>query len=79
MSVINKREFFLIWTKQTLRNIFYRYNCILKNPLGLELLKQDSLFIEYRNLYERYGDQVITSQLLANPHFMLDILIAHND
>ena len=61
MSVINKREFFLIWTKQTLRNIFYRYGCVLRNPLGMELFKEDSLFIEYKHLHERYGDHVITS------------------
>ena len=28
---------------------------------------------------ETYGDQTVTSQLLANPLFMLDMLIAHND
>ena len=61
MSVINKREFFLIWTKQTLRNLFYRYNCVIKNPLGLELLKEDSMFVELKILYEKYGDQIITS------------------
>jgi hypothetical protein len=34
MSVINKREFFLIWTKQTLKNIQYRYTCVNKSTLG---------------------------------------------
>ena len=28
---------------------------------------------------ETYGDQVVTSSMLANPVFMLDMLIAHND
>ena len=51
MSVINKREFFLIWTKQTLRNIFYRYNCVVRNPLGMELFKEDPKFIEYKHLH----------------------------
>ena len=56
MSVINRREFFLIWTKQTLRNFFYRYNCVIKNPLGLELLKEDTQFLEFKHLHEKYAD-----------------------
>jgi hypothetical protein len=28
---------------------------------------------------EAYADQMVTSQMIANPIFMLDMLIAHND
>ena len=28
---------------------------------------------------ETYADQMVTSQMIANPVFMLDMLIAHND
>ena len=56
MSVINKREFFLIWTKQTLRNLQYRYTSVNKSALGQELLREDSLYQQYKHVTESYCD-----------------------
>ncbi|TNV81462.1 hypothetical protein FGO68_gene17498 [Halteria grandinella] len=78
MSVINKREFFLIWTKQTIRNIQFRYSQVIKAPLGTDLLQDDPQFQDFAHFAEFYGDQIVTTQLLTNPQFMLDLLQIHN-
>ncbi len=41
MSVINKKEFLLLWAKQTMRNLAEKYSYSKNNALACELLKEN--------------------------------------
>ena len=78
MSVINKKEFFLIWAKQTIKNVKEKFLIVFENSLAKELMKTNPQYHHWNSFIQDYGDAKVTSQLLTNPIFMLDFLRLHN-
>ena len=79
MSVINKKEFFLLWTKQTIKNWKEKFLVVFENALARELMWTNPAFINLNHFIQNYGDSKVNSQLLTNPQFMLNFLIIHNN
>ena len=78
MSVINKKEFFLLWTKQTVKNLQEKFDCTYENSLARDLLKDNKHFLQVRKFLEIYGCHKLNAKFLSSPSFMLDFLIVHN-
>ena len=49
MSVINKKEFFLLWTKQCLKNFWERFLAVYENSLAREIMRDNSDYVELSN------------------------------
>jgi hypothetical protein len=77
MSVINKKEFFLLWTKQTIKNLCTKFSSVHSSTLGREMLKHNKEYLTSSSFIQQYGDAKITSKLLTTPTFMLDFLAVH--
>ena len=78
MSVINKKEFFLVWVKQTVANVKEKFEQVDNQPLAREILKEKDDYKHWKHFVSEYGEAKITSNLLVDPNFLLDFLILHN-
>jgi hypothetical protein len=78
MSVINKKEFFLLWAKQTLKNQTLKFESAFNNSLAKEILKNNQEYLALSMFIQHYGDAKVSSELLTNPSFMLEFLMILN-